>query len=585
MISDLVVDSPKSAHILGIDLWNKEPQFNEHLYYQCINGFENHGIKIGSVVLQGTYDLGKTEDIELFKDTYNWFFENYKGLSADEKERNEFLLSYLEILFHHVNNTYSDISSKYFESVASTQTLNSYFYNFQNILILTPESLKYFCNKQKIKNLIIVGSAWKECIHHRPIGLDFLSTSNLNVYLITDLIWTKNEGVLSEQHIEDDHLLYHRCDTPGIYKLANKEIKMKKVNYIRQRENVLQLTWVLNNICTNQCDYCPPTLHSGTNHHYNWTHANTFVDRLFTRYPKIHCSISGGEPTVSPFFIELVKKFYNAGHTVGITTNGARNTRYWEEISSYFSYICFSYHPQFHDEALIEKALAASKFTNVTIRIMMDTRYWDLSVAMYEKASKIPQFRTESVRILSEMADRHIGNEYSVDQLKWIHNNSSVLPTITPGQNNIFGDIRKSSTGASFYYNDGTYDAHGDTNKLISEGQTDFRGWACNIGIESLFIHFDGWIKKGNCLQGGNLFHLDKHYEYELPNNGELCVQGICHCGTDVNITKFPLYEKTHPLVVNNSEIKYIKTTQEYNDSYKGLLGKSRVIKIEPKNV
>lgn len=357
---------------------------------------------------------------------------------------------------------------------------------------------------------------------------------------------------------------------------------MPKVSYIRQRDNVLQLTWVLNNICTNHCDYCPPTLHSGTNHHYDWEHANTFIDRLLKKYPKIHCSISGGEPTVSPFFPDLVKKFYNAGQTVGLTTNGARSVRYWEEISSYFSYICFSYHPQFHDDKLLEKAIAASRFTNSTVRIMMDSRYWDRAVSMYEQCAKISTIRTESVRVLSEMADRHVGNEYNSEQLKWMTDNSAVLPTTSVGSENIFGQVRSSKTGASFYYEDGTYDTHGDTNTLITRGDNDFRGWACNIGIESLFIHFDGSIKKGNCLQGGNLFHINDHEVNALPNSGELCVQGICHCGTDVNITKFPLYDKNHPLIATNSEIKHIKNQAEYDEAYKDITKSSvRRFKIE----
>ena len=144
----------------------------------------------------------------------------------------------------------------------------------------------------------------------------------------------------------------------------------KKVIQIRQAQHSLQLTWVINNICTNHCSYCPSDLNSGSNHHYDWGHTKTFIERLIKRYPKIHVSISGGEPTLSPFLPELIELFYNSGHTVGITSNGARSARYIREISKYLSYIVFSWHPQYDDPKLLEKAVTAAENTHVAMTLL-----------------------------------------------------------------------------------------------------------------------------------------------------------------------------------------------------------------------
>ena len=269
----------------------------------------------------------------------------------------------------------------------------------------------------------------------------------------------------------------------------------KKIISIKQKHDVCQLTWVLNNICTNHCDYCPPTLHMGTNHHYDWPIAKKFVNRLFDRYSTIHCTISGGEPTLSPFFPELVKMFHDRGHTVGITSNAARTIRYWEEISPMLSYICFSYHPSFEDPEFFDKAVAASKYTPVTVRVMMDTRHWDKSVSMFEKCYNSSLVGVEPVRIIPETAMKTgVGEDYTEEQLQWITSRKLKFPTSPSKENNPKWIQAKISS--KFYYSDGSIDESGDTNNLISTGQTDFRGWSCNIGLESLFVHWDGFVKK-----------------------------------------------------------------------------------------
>ena len=113
--------------------------------------------------------------------------------------------------------------------------------------------------------------------------------------------------------------------------------------------DTLQLTWILNNICTNKCSYCIPELYAGKNHHYEWDNAKIFVELLLEKYKNIHCNISGGEPTMSPFMIELAKKFYDNGHTAGITSNGVRTVKYFTKLSKYLNYIVFSYHPEYGD--------------------------------------------------------------------------------------------------------------------------------------------------------------------------------------------------------------------------------------------
>jgi hypothetical protein len=181
---------------------------------------------------------------------------------------------------------------------------------------------------------------------------------------------------------------------------------------------------------------------------------------------------------------------------------------------------------------------------------MMHDTYFERSKEMFEKLSQYPQFRTEAVRILTELAGRQMGNNYTAEQEEWLTNTKPTNTTDFQYLNN--PGYRVAKIGSSFYYDNGETAPKGDTNYLISTKQTDFRGWACNIGLESMFILYDGWVKKGNCDQGGYMFHINNHQEHELPTMGELCVQNICHCGTDVLISKVPVLGPDHPYITEN---------------------------------
>lgn len=346
---------------------------------------------------------------------------------------------------------------------------------------------------------------------------------------------------------------------------------------IRQRKPTVQITWILNNICTNHCDYCPPSLHSGTNHHYEWEHARSFTQRLLERYTKMHVSISGGEPTLSPHFRELVSMFYDRGHTVGITSNGARTVDWWRDVAPLLSYICFSYHPQYPDPHFEEKVLAAAQYTQCAVRVMMDASRWEESLAAFERFKAHHNIRTEAVRLLPELANRRIAScDYTTEQDRWL----TETPPFQGGGNSypLNPHHRRADIGSEFYWSDGSWDPHGDSNYLLNTNRTDFRGWSCNIGLESLFIFWDGDVKKGNCHQGGVLFNIRDHERYALPDRGELCFQPLCHCGTDILITKAPVLGADDPIIEQHSrnQINMIKSEEEYQRQHR------KYIKIEP---
>jgi organic radical activating enzyme len=299
--------------------------------------------------------------------------------------------------------------------------------------------------------------------------------------------------------------------------------------------DVFQLTWVINNICSNKCSYCVPDLNSGTNHYYEWENTKIFLDELFKKHKKIHCSIAGGEPTMSPFFPDLCKIFYDNGHTLGVTTNGVRTERYYSEISPYLNYICFSYHPEYDDNNdLLSKAIVCVPNTKVTIRVMMHAKYWDRSIEFFNRCKENKNISIEAVKVLPWGQVDLSNIDYTEEQLNWF--NSDATRNL---ESTIFLDNKEfANIGSNFYLENGTIDKNANAVDYINGGLTDFYNWKCDIGLEHFFIWADGTIRRGNCHVGGNIGNINDPHNIKWPIEPIVCNQHLCHCATDVLMSK-----------------------------------------------
>ena len=313
----------------------------------------------------------------------------------------------------------------------------------------------------------------------------------------------------------------------------------KIIRVIQDDPELMHLTWMVNNICQNKCTYCLPSLNSGTGHHYKWENAKKFLKVLFERYPKIHCSITGGEPSMSPFLPEMVKMFQDAGHTIGMTSNAYAPVEYWQEVSKDLNYICFSYHAENPMDDFLDKVMYASQNTMVTVRVMMHSQHWEHTVSVYESICKLNNVFVEPVRILDWGGPGREAHVYTQEQLDWFtkaeqlqgHRKVNII------ENDNMPKVP--SISASYQFEDGSIVTGTNTLDHINAGQTNFSGYVCEIGLKSLFIDSTGDVLLSNCCVGGTQGHLDKPEEMQWPEKPVICTKKICHCTIDVNINKW----------------------------------------------
>jgi MoaA/NifB/PqqE/SkfB family radical SAM enzyme len=349
--------------------------------------------------------------------------------------------------------------------------------------------------------------------------------------------------ISSEQHGKEYYNKENR--KPHWKQLA--PMQGKEIVKIENKEFSL-VTWILNDICNYSCRYCPSELHDGKNYPLSWEQVEPFINHsiemLSENDRKIIFSISGGEPTLSPFFPELVKEIHDRGHTTLLTTNLARTERFIEENFKYLLQASCSFHPAFEfknqtSDTFIEKLKISSRVTRTTVRVMMDPLYWDQCIEFIEQVKTRTNVRIDIVMIeeqYGQSSDKLCEINYSPEQLKFFEDFNTIEPrTLVKYQvNDNFDPL--------ITYVDGTVvKGVSSYQTLINNGQSRFYNWNCSIGSESMFIHQTGDIRKGNCQVGGRTW--GKMSEWKEINWGNfkkeiVCTQRSCTCGADIPISK-----------------------------------------------
>lgn len=317
------------------------------------------------------------------------------------------------------------------------------------------------------------------------------------------------------------------------------------------------VTWVLNDICTYNCRYCPPALHNGKNHKYDWDQIEPFLDKLFEQYGQdkpLIFSISGGEPTLSPFFPQLVKKIYENGGYTGITSNLARTDRFIEENFKYLIYACCSFHPAMEfpnktDELFIEKIKSVEKVTFPSVRIMMDPLYWDETIDFINRVENETTAKIELVYIEEQYGnskDKLADIPYSKEQLEFINNFK--VKTGSWQQTKVIQETnplykRPPSDKIKIFFEDETTEIMRTPQTYINNGQTNFFDYMCKVGKESMFIHQSGRIRRGNCMVGGQVGTIENWKDIDWNDLARplKCSVSKCHCGADVQISKWKI--------------------------------------------
>ena len=324
-------------------------------------------------------------------------------------------------------------------------------------------------------------------------------------------------------------------------------IKLERVNVPRTTRVV---EWRLGNACNFDCSFCTPEFKDGTRRYLEYSTYIKLIDNLIDSDPskKLWFQINGGEPTLYPKLKELLLHIKSRGGYTSMFSNGSRTIRWWRELAelNLLDRLYLSYHPEQDDspDHIIE-VNNIMQATNALVTIFVTTQ---TDPVLFQKAVDCQnEIQNKAIAISSLKPITILGantlQPYTPEQLEIIQKNLYVK---SKGWLSIVENKRKYLKTVSFYNSDVIVTYSDQTRKtkssqfFIESNETNFKGWECDIGIDTLFIDVNN-VYRGQCRQGEPVETVSEYTTFR--KTPITCETEKCMCSFDVQEPKrlFPV--------------------------------------------
>ena len=291
---------------------------------------------------------------------------------------------------------------------------------------------------------------------------------------------------------------------------------MYKITSRWPHQNCLKIEWNLGKRCNFDCSYCPPEIHDNYSPHTNIAVLKRCVDKLSEIEKPLRISFTGGEPCVHPKISKLFNYIRPYADWINVTTNGTRKPEWYADQP--LDHIVFSLHFETEDwHRCLLNIIDTDKLVDIPIQVNIMAHHQhmeDVKTATMLLANEKIKYVIRRIR-WTEKHDWFNDMRYKDEDLDWIlKNEATSLPNC---------DV------------DGEYYIH--ANDIIKKHQNQFKGWRCNIGLESLMINWDGEVHRATCRVGGRLGNIYQG-DFQIPTEPVTCTRSWCTCAADIPITK-----------------------------------------------
>lgn len=316
-------------------------------------------------------------------------------------------------------------------------------------------------------------------------------------------------------------------------------IKVEKATKI----NYKYIDWRIHNVCTYDCSFCAPENKNGIE---RWSDLQTYKNQIdkIAQMCEGHpfwIQINGGEPTLYPEIIELIKYMKLKGAFVSMISNGVRTYRWWENLRN--SIVLDALYLSFH----CEQTNDYQHFVNV-INLFHDAPTSVVCVITHTKDNIDLAFRTydeliEHTGATITVKAMRIGNYdiykyYTSEQLEKLKSalGAGKKPDKMPTAGPQIGPI------VNITYNDGTSIEMHHQN-VMKNRINYFKDWSCYVGQDTMRINKDV-IYRGACGVGETRNLNDENLSF--TTDAITCTAPECFCALDL-VSKKILPEDKYP--------------------------------------
>jgi len=328
---------------------------------------------------------------------------------------------------------------------------------------------------------------------------------------------------------------------------------------------ILTISWMIGKRCNYDCSYCPSWLHDSFSPHMPVEYIKKTIDSMsswtLSNDKKFKIAFTGGEPFIHPNFLDIlnyINKKENV-HSIIVVTNGSAKLSTYMEASKNLNNLTVSLHleePEKTIEDTIEKIIYLNNNTNMFINVNVMAvsnkvktipkiaEYFDrenikftinkirfddfdevdnkkISRSQYKENKKYFDLKNSSnkIKYRSNLTNKKINDYYTSEELEIIEKTQQLMK---------WEDTR-------VYYK--THVEEKNSHSLLIGGQTNFFGWHCYIGVDCIYISYDGSIYRGVCCAGETIGNISDS-DIKWPNDTIICPYNVCSCSADIRIRK-----------------------------------------------
>lgn len=330
---------------------------------------------------------------------------------------------------------------------------------------------------------------------------------------------------------------------------------------------VVSVLWMLGKRCNFDCSYCPPHTHDSVSPFVDVSRAKDFVEAVHdyceTTNRRVKWAFTGGEPFLDPGFDDIYLRAARspACEQIGVTTNGSLPLSVYTQAAAVMSHISFSIHLERSAEEIqdiLHKCREIQHQCNLSVNLMYlpgSTQQVDRIrqqlidqhtpfvvrkiTPPVDSVQHLPYTRQGNGRkninlsTMSQQSTHKIMFKQNADQIRQA--NIDRYYSESDQKYLLYVNAGAAWHNCGVWFDDGSYEEL-NSDHLLSHDWTNFNGWICYAGVDSLYVDFDGQIYRANCMYGEHLGRIGPGVAF--VKDPIRCGRQCCQCSVDIPIRK-----------------------------------------------
>jgi organic radical activating enzyme len=300
--------------------------------------------------------------------------------------------------------------------------------------------------------------------------------------------------------------------------------------------------WKLHDKCNYDCPFCGDENKKGVIGWQDFETNKQIIDSIAAacQDKPFWIQLTGGEPTLYPKFIELVKYMKEKGAYTSLISNGSRTIRWWKQLvdADVLDLVYLTFHSQQQADYNHLAEVSNLFYDKTTVVINMSTYTIDTLDYLFEGLDYLMEntgniIVTNAMDTITYRIDEAMIGKERFDKLLKSYNIQRGAKSANKKSSNIPFELMPLHTETNITYDNNTTETK-NVIQMMKTGENRFEGWDCFAGIDSMNIE-NGIKFRGGCKRDQTPFEPNNLTFYDKPFK---CDVVDCYCGMDMITTK-----------------------------------------------